>query len=58
MAKGQKFIEEKSNRELYRTMLYLEYEAIKKLKEIAVREGTTLTALINRAIKEFLERKR
>ena len=42
---------------LYRTMLYLEYEHIKKLQEIAAKENTTLTALVNRAIKEYLERK-
>ncbi|MCI4453439.1 MAG: CopG family transcriptional regulator [Thermodesulfobacterium sp.] len=39
----------------YRTTLYLDYELIKKLKEIARSKNTSLTKLINQAIEEYIK---
>jgi predicted transcriptional regulator len=38
----------------YRTTLYLDYELVKKLKEIARSKNTSLTKLINQAIEEYI----
>jgi predicted transcriptional regulator len=39
----------------YRTTLYLDYELIKKLKEISRSKNTSLTKLINQAIEEYIK---
>jgi predicted transcriptional regulator len=49
-------LRDKEGRAYYRTTLYLDYELVKKLKDLAHIQNTTLTELINRALWEYLQR--
>jgi len=49
-------LKDKGGRTLYRTTLYLDYELVKKLKDLAHTQNTTLTELINNALWDFLKR--
>ena len=49
-------LKDRKDRAYYRTMLYLDYELVKKLKDLAHMRNTTLTELINNALWEYLQR--
>jgi predicted transcriptional regulator len=49
-------LKDRKDRALYRTTLYVEYELMEKLKDLAHTQKKTLTELINEAIREYLQR--
>jgi metal-responsive CopG/Arc/MetJ family transcriptional regulator len=49
-------LKDRKDRALYRTTLYVEYELMEKLKDLAHAQKRTLTELINEAIREYLQR--
>ncbi len=49
-------LKDRKERAYYRTTLYIDYELIEKLKDIAHAQKKTLTELINEALREYLQR--
>jgi predicted transcriptional regulator len=49
-------LKDRKDRALYRTTLYVEYELMEKLKDLAHAQKKTLTELINEAIREYLQK--
>ena len=49
-------LKDRKDRALYRTTLYVEYELMEKLKDLAHAQRKTLTELINQALREYLQR--
>ncbi len=49
-------LKDRKDRALYRTTLYVEYELMEKLKDLAHAQKKTLTELINEALREYLQR--
>jgi predicted transcriptional regulator len=49
-------LKDRKDRALYRTTLYVEYELMEKLKDLAHAQKMTLTELINEAIREYLQK--
>jgi metal-responsive CopG/Arc/MetJ family transcriptional regulator len=49
-------LKDRKERALYRTTLYVEYELMEKLKDLAHAQKRTLTELINQALREYLQR--
>ncbi len=49
-------LKDRKDRALYRTTLYVEYELMEKLKDLAHAQKKTLTELINQALREYLQR--
>jgi len=49
-------LKDRKDRALYRTTLYVEYELMEKLKDLAHAQRKTLTELINEALREYLQR--
>jgi predicted transcriptional regulator len=49
-------LKDRKDRALYRTTLYVEYELMEKLKDLAHAQKKTLTELINEALREYLQK--
>jgi metal-responsive CopG/Arc/MetJ family transcriptional regulator len=49
-------LKDRKDRALYRTTLYIDYELMEKLKDLAHAQRKTLTELINSALREYLQR--
>jgi predicted transcriptional regulator len=49
-------LKDRKERALYRTTLYIDYELMEKLKDLAHAQKKTLTELINEALREYLQR--
>jgi metal-responsive CopG/Arc/MetJ family transcriptional regulator len=49
-------LKDRKDRALYRTTLYVGYELMEKLKDLAHTQKKTLTELINEALREYLQR--
>jgi predicted transcriptional regulator len=49
-------LKDRKDRALYRTTLYVEYELMEKLKDLAHAQRKTLTELINEALREYLQK--
>jgi len=49
-------LKDRKDRAYYRTTLYVEYELMEKLKDLAHAQRKTLTELINEALREYLQR--
>jgi len=49
-------LKDRKDRALYRTTLYVEYELMERLKDLAHAQKKTLTELINEALREYLQK--
>jgi len=49
-------LKDRKERAYYRTTLYIDYELVEKLKDLAHAQKKTLTELINEALREYLQR--
>ncbi|MFZ8785189.1 ribbon-helix-helix protein, CopG family [Thermocrinis sp.] len=49
-------LKDRKEKAYYRTTLYIDYELMEKLKDLAHAQKKTLTELINEAIREYLQR--
>ena len=49
-------LKDRKEKAYYRTTLYLDYELARKLKDLAHSQNTTLTELINEALREYLQK--
>ena len=49
-------LKDRKEKAYYRTTLYIDYELMEKLKDLAHAQRKTLTELINEALREYLQR--